>query len=564
MLLPNGSTVKKYRAVGVAIVALLSLVCSVTPAFAHFAWLVLAEDGKSVQIYFSEDATSNDEDLVDYIAQSKLWHVAGDQAEPLETKLEEKVVKAALAQDKPVELVVLSHDLGVMERGGSAFVLKYYAKTGPALGADVWKNTAARKVIGLDIVPSQVEGRVRLELVYQDKPVKDAEVVIVGPGLDTLELKSDEQGIVEFKPADGGLYSIRARHIEPVAGELDGKKYDSIRHYSTLALQIGEASAKPATTSAKPAATSAHLVESHNYPDLPLAITSFGAAIVGDQLFAYGGHTGEAHSYSDEEQSNQLFQLDLAHPTEWKSNAEGPRLQGLAMVAVGDKLYRMGGFTAKNVAGAKHDLWSQNGVATFDVKSRRWQDAPDLPEPRSSFDAAVAGNMIYVVGGWQLRGAEDSVWHKTAWKLDPAAEKPQWEALPEPPFQRRALALAEYQGKLYALGGMDSSNKPSTKVDIYDIKTGAWSEGPNLPGQPMEGFGCSAFAVDGKLYVSTMSGKLLQLSADGNEWEEAMQLKNARFFHRMLPIHQHELVLLGGANMGTGKFLNLDVVEVKP
>ena len=48
----------------------------------------------------------------------------------------------------------------------------------------------------------------------------------------------------------------------------------------------------------------------------------------------------------------------------------------------------------------------------FDPKGGEWQPLPDLPEPRSSHDAVVIGDRLFVAGGWQL-GPEEAVWHKT-------------------------------------------------------------------------------------------------------------------------------------------------------
>ena len=68
-------------------------------------------------------------------------------------------------------------------------------------------------------------------------------------------------------------------------------------------------------------------------PDLPQAITSFGAAVLGDTVYVYGGHHGHAHHYSQSGQSGDLLRLSLKNPTTWELVATGPKLQGLAMVA---------------------------------------------------------------------------------------------------------------------------------------------------------------------------------------------------------------------------------------
>lgn len=295
-------------------------------------------------------------------------------------------------------------------------------------------------------------------------------------------------------------------------------------------------------------------------PDLPQGITSFGAAVLGHEVYVYGGHLGRAHHYSIAGQSNALWRLDLKKPGQWETVATGPRLQGLAMVAHGNALYRLGGFTARNEEGEEHDLWSQAAVAKFDATGKRWVEVTPLPEPRSSFDAVVIGDRLYVAGGWALRGDQEEVWRTTAYFADLTQQPIRWERLPDPPFRRRALSLGAHQGRLFVIGGMTPKG-PTTRVDVFDPETGKWTAGPKLPSdKAMEGFGSSAFALGNHLFVSTYSGKLFRLSADGTQWEPPTELKHARFFHRMLPLGERQLLLLGGASMTEGKFEELEVV----
>jgi hypothetical protein len=285
---------------------------------------------------------------------------------------------------------------------------------------------------------------------------------------------------------------------------------------------------------------------------------------MGNAVYIYGGHTGKAHAYDRDGQANTLWRLDLNSAKGWESLGAGPALQGLAMVTHGRKLYRIGGFVAKNGVGEDHDLWSQAGVSCFDPATKRWTDLSPLPEPRSSFDAAVLGDKIYVVGGWQMAGREEEAkWHTTACVLDLMAATPRWQSLPEPPFQRRALAVAAHEGKIFAIGGMQQEGDPTTRVDIFDPATGNWSVGPRLQGEPMDGFGASAFATGGRLYASTYSGLLQRLAADGKSWEVVRKLDRARFFHRLLPLSDVQLIAVGGASMAAGKFEEIDVIDVR-
>lgn len=330
-----------------------------------------------------------------------------------------------------------------------------------------------------------------------------------------------------------------------------------------LALGFSVAAVLPVQDRTAIAADLGEGVPSAGYPDLPEMVTSFGAAIVGDGLYIYGGHKGRAHEYYKEAQADTLWRLDLRHPKAWERLGQGPHLQGLAMVAHGSKLYRIGGFTAKNRDGESHDLWSSADVACYDPGSKQWTELSPLPEPRSSFDAAVLGDSIYVVGGWQMAGDAEKQWHSTAYALDLSSDSPRWAKLPAAPFQRRALAIAAYQGKIYVIGGMQQEGGPTTRVDVFDPDSQSWSQGPSIHGKPMDGFGCSAFATGGALYVSTYSGTLQKLAADGKSWETVKQLERDRFFHRMLPLSEDQLIVLGGASMKSGKFAEVDVIRLR-
>lgn len=298
---------------------------------------------------------------------------------------------------------------------------------------------------------------------------------------------------------------------------------------------------------------------------LPFEITSFGAARSDDAIFVYGGHTGSAHSYSTDAQSNKMLKLDLAKPgSKWEEVTTGQRLQGLAMVAHQGKLLLIGGFTAKNTAGKEHDLHTQSSVTVYDPQTNMWSELPDLPEPRSSHDAAVIGDIVYVVGGWAMNGGEETVWHKTAWAMDLSSANPQWMALPEPPFVRRALATIAHHGELFVLGGMNQSGSPTKEVVVYNPQTKTWTKTAELLGEnPMAGFGASGWSTHGRLIVTTYEGDIQMFDPAPKDWKRLGKTKVARFFHRMLPLDPTHLVSIGGANMEEGKFLELETVAVE-
>ncbi|MCA9075218.1 MAG: hypothetical protein KDA93_09315 [Planctomycetaceae bacterium] len=555
----------------------ITCLMSTTLAQAHFIWLAPVTDDEgqtTIQVYFGEHASAADPEYLNRVKDMQLWQVTGkDSPQRINLTLTGQSLCAQPAADQTGSLFIGSHDLGIFDRGDAVFGLRYYAKTGPAITSDAWSNTVTDDDLRLDIVPRFEEGNVTVTLRFDGVAVANAQVVASGPGLDDFEGMTNGHGEASFAVADSGVYSIRARHIENSPGESDGRKYNEVRHYTTVAVSISDVTS----------ATQDTAVIARTLPDLPQPVTSFGGAICDGALYIYGGHTGSAHSYSQAEQGHQLWRVRL-DGGEWEAIADGPPLQGLALVTHSGKLYRIGGFTAKNEEGEDHDLWSQDSVASFDPQTGEWTDLPPLPEPRSSHDAAVVGDTIYVAGGWTLAGDNDNVWQETGWAMDLSQNSLEWKPLPSVPFKRRAVALAAHQDKLYVIGGMQEEGGPTTKTAIFDPTQGTWSDGPDLApiseqktaeaddsdsnrGQGrmhdgINGFGASAFATNGRLYVSTMKGTLQRLSKHGQSWEIIAYTPTDRFFHRLLPVDENHLLVVGGANMETGKFKEVEILAV--
>jgi N-acetylneuraminic acid mutarotase len=205
-----------------------------------------------------------------------------------------------------------------------------------------------------------------------------------------------------------------------------------------------------------------------------------------------------------------------------------------------------------------------NEVEAFDPLTRAWRSLPPLPEPRSSHDAVVVGDELYVVGGWELQG-ESKQWGETAWVMDLSARELSWPEAPAPPFRRRALAAAAARGKLFAMGGIEVEGTTSAAVDVLDLATGAWSEGPPLP---TVGFGMAALGDGNEIYASPMDGKLHRLDWEEMSWKPVSELFLPRIFHRLATAGGGELLAFGGA--GTGghlrdvEILSLDASAPRP
>ncbi|MGF1582680.1 MAG: PQQ-binding-like beta-propeller repeat protein [Gemmataceae bacterium] len=297
------------------------------------------------------------------------------------------------------------------------------------------------------------------------------------------------------------------------------------------------------------------------YPPLPEAVSSFGATVLDGYVYVYGGHTGPAHTYSTKDVTGKFHRLKIQGGSKWEELPGGPGIQGLALVAANGKIYRVGGMQPRNEPKERADNHSLASCACFDPQTNKWSSLPDMPTGRSSHEAVVLGGKIYVVGGWAMNGPSrlKRQWFDKAYVLDLSKKKLAWETI-EQPFERRALAAAGYQNKLYVIGGL-SNKGVSTTVNVYDPKTNKWSEGPALPKGRMNGFSPACCTSGQRMFVNPADGEVYQLDSAGNQWVAITSVKRSRFVHQMVSLTPDHALVLGGATR-RGMVKSVEVVSL--
>ena len=546
----------------------LALFAHLPHADAHMPWLATDDDGHAV-LWFGESPEDRTYHLPDTVAKIQLFAESSQQP----------MVSTAVESDDFVGLRSKSKVDGDDELSGTVVYglyhgmkLTYHVEHLPRVGPKSWPSEPRKEAYLQTVVTPSDNGGVNVTVLKRLEPVAGVSVkLFCEEGHVEGEATTDANGTVAFssKQVESGLNALLVGlHDESDSGTLDGEAYSNSADYLTATFFAPETESRKSATKDKSGLSvdpeSKVTVVATKLAELPEELTSFGAAVTGKTLFVYGGHTGSAHSYSIEEQSNRLWSLDLSAPNaKWMKRSTDIRLQGLALVPWKEGVVRIGGFTAMNQEGDDHDLRSQPSVAVFDPASNAWSERASLPEPRSSFDAAVLGDSVYVFGGWQLQGSQgDTSWHETAWSLDLSDENAKWQALKSPEFERRALSVAAFDNKLYVIGGMQSSGETTTRVDVYEPASKTWTQGPSLPGEGMAGFGSAAYAVGNHLYVSTINGFVHQLGSGSDAWKTVAKVDPGRFFHRMIP-HDGNLLMVGGANMQIGKFTDIELIKLE-
>ena len=502
------------------VLALSALCLTVSQAQAHFPWLAVDGDGRAL-VFFGESPDERNYHLPEALAEAKLFSRAGN-GEPVEVATETleaddfvgRRSNDPIAEDGVLELTA---QYGIYH----GMLLTYYAKEIPGTTVAAWEKAGPSKGLKLDVSPKASDEGLALVVTWEGQPLEGAGVALTDSAGDTQEAKTDAKGVATFKePAAGPLSAITSYMKKCEKGEHEGKAYTSVGNYGTLNFNHKSATAgeKPAQNAAakeeKPAEAKAEEALSA-YPALPEAISSFGAAVCDGYLYVYSGHTGGEHEHSKDNLSQKFLRIKLDGGKEWEELPMETPLQGLPLVAHAGKLYRVGGLNAKNADGEDEDLHSVAEFSCYDPAAKKWTALAPLPEARSSHDAVVIGDKLYVVGGWTLDGDRKGKWLDTAWAFDLTTPQGKWEAIAKPNFRRRALAAAQWNGKLVALGGMDEDVNISRQVSLLDPATGEWTELAELPGEDMDGFGAAAWNLDGKLFASGTQESLYRLADDG-------------------------------------------------
>ncbi|GBD36832.1 N-acetylneuraminate epimerase [bacterium HR36] len=323
--------------------------------------------------------------------------------------------------------------------------------------------------------------------------------------------------------------AIRVGFTEQHSGEYEGNPYKQVRHYLTLVAKFDKVSEQ--------------IWRIEELPKLPIGLASFGAAALGDHIYVFGGHSGRAHQYHEGNVHGALYRLNWRRPQQWERLGDAEPGQGLAFLAARDKLYRIGGMRALNRQEEEANLVSLSTFTAYDVRNEKWEPLPQLPESRSSCDAALVGSRIYVFGGWKL-GPGGRTWYDYGLVFD--LEKPQqgWQRLPQP-FRRRALAVVAWKEQIYVLGGLRADGKLSLEVDIFDPLGNSWRKGPELPGPVQNGFSPAVCVHNGALYLSPGDGKLYRYQ--NNRWQLVGSVPPFRVSHRLISLPDGRLCVLGGS-----------------
>lgn len=206
-----------------------------TAAAAHFVYVVPAKDAKGVQVVFSDSLDPDENVSIEKVKTLKLTARAADGKE---SAVEHKTAEHALIATVPANTQVVygSVTYGLLTRKDvKPALLLYHPKA--ILGACDAKVASVGDKAPIEIVPVAVSGKTAFRVTVGGKALADAEVSVLLPDGGKVKWKTDKDGQTEAATASG-RYALWARHTEAKAGEHGGQKYEEIRHYATLVIEV--------------------------------------------------------------------------------------------------------------------------------------------------------------------------------------------------------------------------------------------------------------------------------------------------------------------------------------
>jgi hypothetical protein len=270
--------------------------------------------------------------------------------------------------------------------------------------------------------------------------------------------------------------------------------------------------------------------------ELPVPRTEVAGATWDGRLVVAGGLTLDgvasalAHAYDPEADG-------------WEEAPPLPvPLHHSALVALGDRLYAVGGYT--NGAGG---AWEpQAGMWSLGPEENSWREEAPMPGgPRGALGAAAAGDLLVVAGG-ESGGA---VLGRTE-VYD--SERRAWRTGPDLALPREHLAVAAVGDRVYAIAGRAAGQGNFRAVQSLEPRSDrAWRDEPEV--KDSRG-GIGAAAVGDRMCVAggeEPAGTIASVEClDGDRWVQAARLARPRHGLAVVALEDRLHVVGGGEQPG--------------
>jgi hypothetical protein len=292
-----------------------------------------------------------------------------------------------------------------------------------------------------------------------------------------------------------------------------------------LALALAACTAEPVTPAPR-----ASGLEWVSLAQMPTPRTEVAAAVAEGRIVVAGGFAPSGTVPTVEV-------YDVAADA-WSAGPDLPVAVNHAMAASFDgEVYVFGGTQG---AGELSD-------AAFLLRDGGWQTLPPMPEPRTAGGAAVAGGLIYVVGGVGPEGVAERTL-----AFDPAAGR--WSVTDGLTRPREHMGVAAVDDGVYAVGGRAGSLEGFADVEVLDPGTGSWAPLPDLP-TPRGGMAAAAtsngfvVAAGGEEEGGTFD-EVEAFDVEAERWLALQPMPTARHGVGVVAVGATVYVIAGGVDPG--------------
>ncbi len=156
-----------------------------------------------------------------------------------------------------------------------------------------------------------------------------------------------------------------------------------------------------------------------------------------------------------------------------------------AMAALNGRVYLSGGYADILFRRVLRGMWA------YDPDANSWHRVASMPERRAAHKLVSLDGKLYAIGG---REPNDT----PLWSYDPVANR--WDTSHAPlPTGREHLATAVAGGMLYVIGGRKRDHVNLATVEAYDPQTDTWTRKADLP-SPRGGH--AAATLGGHIHVA--------------------------------------------------------------
>ncbi len=228
-------------------------------------------------------------------------------------------------------------------------------------------------------------------------------------------------------------------------------------------------------------------------------------------------------------------------------------------VAVGDKIVLVGGRNAGGMV---------TSVEIYDPAKNAWEKAGKMDAPVWMHMAAAIGSKVYVMGGISATGSART--STSAVKiLD--MKSGTWSNGPDLPAARQGASVGVAGNKIYLfggrLGGASTSGEATDTVIVLDTGTEKWTGAKKMPATRTSG---QSAVIGGKAYIVggaargqvTKATDVYDFAADS--WSAGPSLKTARSGH-CIGYAGNRIYVIGGASGSSveSAMKEIEVVEIK-